>query len=129
MAEAMGRLMSLILRIGIAGLTSRARSRNCKTDFGIGGARSYGFGKRRVLSLPDAVGQALAENYLNISQGTEDDGQGAEMGSRVLRLQSAHLTTCQPRERFQWTSAELWRLCIRASQGCQTCYSCGYSEC
>ncbi|MEP6637645.1 MAG: adenosylcobalamin-dependent ribonucleoside-diphosphate reductase, partial [Acidobacteriota bacterium] len=67
MAEAMGRLMSLILRMA-SPVSPLERVREIvKQISGIGGARSYGFGKRRVLSLPDAVGQALAENYLNIS--------------------------------------------------------------
>src|SRR5262249_5059361 len=80
MAEAMGRLMSLILRMA-SPVSPLERVREIvKQITGIGGARSYGFGKRRVLSLPDAVGQALAENYLNLSYGNEEAGQGAEMG-------------------------------------------------
>src|SRR5262249_14825338 len=58
MAEAMGRLMSLILRMA-SPVSPLERVREIvKQITGIGGARSYGFGKRRVLSLPDAVGQA-----------------------------------------------------------------------
>ncbi|HSE37940.1 MAG TPA: adenosylcobalamin-dependent ribonucleoside-diphosphate reductase, partial [Blastocatellia bacterium] len=89
MAEAMGRLMSLILRMA-SPVSPLERVREIvKQISGIGGARSYGFGKRRVLSLPDAVGQALAENYLNISQGTEADGQGAEMGVEPIEAAAA----------------------------------------
>jgi len=105
MAEAMGRLMSLILRMA-SPVSPLERVREIvKQISGIGGARLIGFGKRRVLSLPDAVGQALAENYLNISQGTEDDGQGAEMGVEGIAVTVGSLTTCQPRRAVQWTSA------------------------
>src|SRR6185369_17813488 len=98
---------------------------------GIGGARSYGFGKRRVLSLPDAVGQALAENYLNISQGTEADGQGAEMG--VEGVAAAATMTAHNVPASAASSVDLCPSCGDSAfarvEGCQTCYSCGYSEC
>ncbi len=130
MAEAMGRLMSLILRMA-SPVSPLERVREIvKQISGIGGARSYGFGKRRVLSLPDAVGQALAENYLNISQGTEEGGQGAEMGvdhssvaASASRAPSAALTG----------SVDLCPSCGDSAfvrvEGCQTCYACGFSEC
>jgi len=96
---------------------------------GIGGARSYGFGKRRVLSLPDAVGQALAENYLNITQGTEDDGQGAEMGIET----SASVSSPHKSAAVSQGSVDLCPSCGDSAfvrvEGCQTCYACGYSEC
>ncbi|MEK6324312.1 MAG: adenosylcobalamin-dependent ribonucleoside-diphosphate reductase [Acidobacteriota bacterium] len=130
MAEAMGRLMSLILRMA-SPVSPLERVREIvKQISGIGGARSYGFGKRRVLSLPDAVGQALAENYLNISQGNEDDGQGAEMGveGAAVAAGSAHNVPA-----LATGSVDLCPSCGDSAfarvEGCQTCYSCGYSEC
>lgn len=130
MAEAMGRLMSLILRMA-SPVSPLERVREIvKQITGIGGARSYGFGKRRVLSLPDAVGQALAENYLNLTSGTEEDGQGAEMGveDSLPAIASSHkaggLVT---------SSVDLCPSCGDSAfvrvEGCQTCYACGYSEC
>src|SRR6185295_10323334 len=53
MAEAMGRLMSLILRMASPVSPVERVREIVKQISGIGGARSYGFGKRRVLSLPD----------------------------------------------------------------------------
>ncbi len=130
MAEAMGRLMSLILRMA-SPVSPLERVREIvKQISGIGGARSYGFGKRRVLSLPDAVGQALAENYLNISQGNEDDGQGAEMG--VDGPAAAAASSHKPAAVAQG-SVDLCPSCGDSAfvrvEGCQTCYACGYSEC
>lgn len=129
MAEAMGRLMSLILRMA-SPVTPLERVREIvKQITGIGGARSYGFGKRRVLSLPDAVGQALAENYLNVSYGSEQDGQGAEMG---VEGSSAAAPTAAA-EAMAATAADLCPNCGDSTfvrvEGCQTCYACGYSEC
>ncbi|MEK6302989.1 MAG: adenosylcobalamin-dependent ribonucleoside-diphosphate reductase [Acidobacteriota bacterium] len=130
MAEAMGRLMSLILRIA-SPVSPLERVREiAKQISGIGGARSYGFGKRRVLSLPDAVGQALAENYLGVSSGNEEGGQGSEMGVDTGPLVS---DTAQKHEAISMASADLCPTCGDSTfvrmEGCQTCYACGYSEC
>lgn len=130
MAEAMGRLMSLILRIA-SPVSPLERVREiAKQISGIGGARSYGFGKRRVLSLPDAVGQALAENYLGVSSGNEEGGQGSEMGVDTGPLVSE---AAQKHEAMAMASADLCPTCGDSAfvriEGCQTCYACGYSEC
>jgi ribonucleoside-diphosphate reductase alpha chain len=127
MAEAMGRLMSLILRMA-SPVSPLERVREIvKQITGIGGARSYGFGKRRVLSLPDAVGQALAENYLNVSYGNEQGGQGAEMGVD-FHPEADEASPAPP-----LTSVDLCPSCGDSAfvrvEGCQTCYACGYSEC
>ncbi len=129
MAEAMGRLMSLVLRIE-SPISPDERVREIvKQITGIGGARSYGFGKRRVLSLPDAVGQALAENYLGMSLGTEEAGQGSEMGIEKLLLAEPE----KVEKAMSGASADLCPNCGDSTfvriEGCQTCYSCGYSEC
>ncbi|HKS42031.1 MAG TPA: adenosylcobalamin-dependent ribonucleoside-diphosphate reductase [Blastocatellia bacterium] len=130
MAEAMGRLMSLILRMASPVSPVERVREIVKQITGIGGARSYGFGKRRVLSLPDAVGQALAENYLNVTYGNESDGQGSEMGVETAMLAG------EPKAKeaaIPVASADLCPSCgdstfVRA-EGCHTCYACGYSEC
>jgi ribonucleoside-diphosphate reductase alpha chain len=128
MAEAMGRLMSLILRMASPVSPVERVREIVKQITGIGGARSYGFGKRRVLSLPDAVGQALAENYLNVSYGNEDSGQGAEMGVEAAPSAETHKPSAIPA-----TSADLCPSCgdsaFVRSEGCHTCFACGYSEC
>ena len=126
MAEAMGRLMSLILRMASPVSPIERISEIVKQISGIGGARSYGFGKRRVLSLPDAVGQALSENYQGVSYGTEDAGQGSEMGM----IQSSKAGQVRP---SAVTYADLCPSCGDAAfvrvEGCHTCHGCGYSEC
>jgi ribonucleoside-diphosphate reductase alpha chain len=130
MAEAMGRLMSLTLRMASPVSPVERVREIVKQITGIGGARSYGFGKRRVLSLPDAVGQALAENYLNVSYGNEIDGQGSEMGVESVSLAGA---PTPKQAAIPGTSADLCPSCGDSAfvriEGCHTCYACGYSEC
>jgi ribonucleoside-diphosphate reductase alpha chain len=130
MAEAMGRLMSLTLRMASPVSPVERVREIVKQITGIGGARSYGFGKRRVLSLPDAVGQALAENYLNVSYGSEEAGQGAQMGVEGTPVVIEEKVK---EAAMQATSADLCPSCGDSAfvrvEGCHTCYACGYSEC
>jgi ribonucleotide reductase alpha subunit len=147
MAEAMGRLMSLLLRIESPISPTERVQEIVKQITGIGGARSYGFGKRRVLSLPDAVGQALAENYLGVTSGTEQDNQGSEMGvSEALALleEGGNAEAAQAIANSEIAKKLLTKAASGAAadicpncgdsafirvEGCQTCYACGYSEC
>ena len=63
MADGLGRLISLNLRIE-DGVPHRERIRQIVAQLaGIGGARSVGFGKDRVRSLPDAVAKILASHF------------------------------------------------------------------
>jgi ribonucleoside-diphosphate reductase alpha chain len=136
MAEAMGRLMSLVLRIE-SPISPVERVREIvKQISGIGGARSYGYGKRRVLSLPDAVGQALAENYLGVPMGNEDAGQGSVMGVEAVEIGSALPTDVQAKFSGKSVSEMAADLCPSCGdsafvriEGCHSCYACGYSEC
>ncbi|MCB0238360.1 MAG: ribonucleoside-diphosphate reductase, adenosylcobalamin-dependent, partial [Anaerolineae bacterium] len=61
-SEALGRLISLTLRIP-SSLTPTERLNQVVYQLnGIGGGRHLGFGPQRVRSLPDAVAQVLAEH-------------------------------------------------------------------
>jgi ribonucleotide reductase alpha subunit len=127
-SEAIGRLISYILR-----LTSPIPARERLTEVvrqlsGIGGGRSLGFGPNRVRSLPDGVGQVLDE-YLN--------------GRKVHRVaeaeskpdpESANGHFPQPEPTFAVPKmGDLCPECGEAAmvneEGCRKCYSCGYSEC
>jgi ribonucleoside-diphosphate reductase alpha chain len=78
--------------------------------------------------LPDGVGQALAENYLGVSYGSESDGQGAQMG-----VEAAAAAEKKAAAALAAASADLCPNCGDSAfvrvEGCQTCYACGYSEC
>ncbi|PIR79793.1 MAG: ribonucleoside-diphosphate reductase, adenosylcobalamin-dependent [Candidatus Levybacteria bacterium CG10_big_fil_rev_8_21_14_0_10_35_13] len=63
MADALGRMISLNLRLN-GQLAPRERVRQVVAQLiGIGGARSVGFGENRVRSLPDAVAKVLSRHF------------------------------------------------------------------
>jgi ribonucleoside-diphosphate reductase alpha chain len=82
-----------------------------------------------VLSLPDAVGQALAENFLGVSYGSEQGGQGSVMG---VEGHTKQIPATEPAVMASgW--ADICPSCGDAAfvreEGCQSCHACGYSEC
>ncbi|MBI2034713.1 MAG: ribonucleoside-diphosphate reductase, adenosylcobalamin-dependent, partial [Candidatus Levybacteria bacterium] len=75
MAEALGRMISLNLRLS-GGIEPRERIRQVVAQLaGIGGARSVGFGKERVRSLPDAVAKILAKHFSFKVNGVVEDSK------------------------------------------------------
>ena len=75
-AEAMGRLISLALRMP-SPLSTRRRLEEIVAQLsGIGGGRPLGFGPQRVLSLPDGIARVLAEHLGQVKVG----GRGRAAG-------------------------------------------------
>lgn len=63
MADALGRMISLNLRLnGMLSPIERIRQVVAQLS-GIGGARSIGFGQNRVRSFPDAIARVLAQHF------------------------------------------------------------------
>lgn len=63
MAEAMGRLISLTLRMA-SPIPPMERAHKIAAELiGIGGARSLGFGENRIRSLPDAVAKVIDRHF------------------------------------------------------------------
>jgi ribonucleoside-diphosphate reductase alpha chain len=63
MAEAVGRLISLVFRLA-SPVPAMDRARKIAAELiGIGGARSMGFGENRVRSLPDAVAKVIDRHF------------------------------------------------------------------
>jgi ribonucleoside-diphosphate reductase alpha chain len=122
MSEAIGRLISLILRLpGDISATERLEMVVDQLE-GIGGTRSMGFGPNRVTSLPDALAQVLREDLEAHREEEVDYLLGAvEPEPQQLELLAATL------------QADLCPECGHASfvraEGCRKCYSCGHSEC
>ena len=111
-AEALGRLISLILRLPLPeGVSARDRVAEIVGQLsGIGGGRPLGFGRKRVLSLPDALAQALAK-HIGLTEVTEQkrtDGALTKVGDLCPDCQQATLVN---------------------EEGCRKCHSCGFSEC
>jgi ribonucleoside-diphosphate reductase alpha chain len=111
-AEAIGRLISLVLRLPSPLSATRRLNQVVRQLKGIGSGRSLGFGRDRVRSLPDGVAQVLAE-HLGLA-----DTVGATRGNGQLPL---------------FSEGDLCPECGQASlvfeEGCRHCYTCGYSEC
>ncbi len=115
-AEGLGRLVSLILRMP-SPLTPQERVQDIVAQLrGIGSGRQQGFGKNRVMSMPDAIAQALAE-HTGINAAGELPGLPEDEVTQLnLPLKGDYCPSCG--------SATLLHI-----EGCKKCYECGYSEC
>jgi ribonucleoside-diphosphate reductase alpha chain len=120
-AEAMGRLMSLALRSGISIQQVKEQVRGISCD------RAVGLGPNKVLSVPDAVGQAI-ERYLEEKAGVQE----------ALPLLAPSQGGRQPQASYASSGAESFDMgtcpeCgtghMAFEEGCKKCHVCGYSEC
>ena len=121
-SEALGRLMSLALRIP-SPLDPNARLKFVIDQLaGIGGGRSMGFGANRVRSLPDAVAQVLRE-HLNghfAEEATGSDAQEPYVEQLPLPIHDRPIGDLCP---------DCGQAAFIPIEGCRKCYACGYSEC
>ena len=111
-AEAIGRLISLILRIPSPLSATRRLKQVVRQLKGIGGGRPLGFGHDRVRSLPDGVAQVLAE-HLGMVEPVLEEADGKQLSLFPvgdLCPECGHAT-------------------LMNEEGCRHCYACGYSEC
>jgi len=120
-SEAIGRLISYILRMA-SPIAPLDRLREVVVQLsGIGGGRSLGFGINRVRSLPDGIGQVL-EGYLNSKDGVvaeevKSNGNGG-----------GH-TEHTPKMKIGDICPECGEAAVVNEEGCRKCYACGNSEC
>jgi len=110
-AEALGRLVSLVLRLP-SPLSARRRLEEVSSQLSrIGGGQPTGFGAAKILSLPDALARTLAEH---IGQAQEADAARKNEGG-LRRV------------------GDLCKECGQATliyeEGCKKCLSCGFNEC
>jgi ribonucleoside-diphosphate reductase alpha chain len=121
-AEAIGRLMSLALRSGIPIRQVKEQLRGISCD------RAVGLGPNKVLSVPDAIGQAI-ERYLEEKEGVQE--------ALPLGIPSAQGAT-QPQRSTMTGGPDLFDMgtcpdCgtghLAFEEGCKKCHVCGYSEC
>jgi len=110
-AEALGRLISLCLRLP-SPLDPRDRLEEIVNQLaGIGGGRPLGFGPQRVRSLPDALAQVLAQHL-----GMAEPSPLAEQMPLPLKPAGDLCPECG-------------EATFAYAEGCRKCYACGYSEC
>ncbi|MGD0266375.1 MAG: vitamin B12-dependent ribonucleotide reductase [Candidatus Methylomirabilota bacterium] len=111
-AEALGRLISLILRMP-SPLSPRDRVEEIVKQLDrIGGRREAGMGPGRVRSIPDAIAQVLAEHV-----GLREPGVEHIREAREGRMKATDM--CPDCQNFTLVFEE----------GCQKCHVCGFSEC
>ncbi len=124
-AEAMGRLMSLALRSGVPITALRDQLRGISSD------RAVGVGPNKVLSAPDAIGQAI-ERYLEEQAGIQEElpmhlptpvsQAAAEARAAAHRYQGLH-------KHFMGSCPDCGSGQLAYEEGCMKCHVCGYSEC
>lgn len=126
-SEAIGRLISYVLRIASPVLPTDRLREVVRQLVGIGGGRSLGFGPNRVRSLPDGIGQVLAQ-YLREESGLEIDvsaDKAGGNGGHAIELE----TGPQNLHRIGDLCPECGEAAVVSEEGCRKCYACGYSEC
>ncbi|MDD3790628.1 MAG: adenosylcobalamin-dependent ribonucleoside-diphosphate reductase [Sphaerochaetaceae bacterium] len=129
-AEGLGRLISLILRMP-SPLTPRQRAESVIAQLrGIGSGRPMGFGKNRVMSLPDAVAQVL-EEHLGVDQDDSSYPQLPDEDDDELAIRQYTLDL--KGEGGGSVTPDICPVCGNVTfvniEGCRKCFSCGHSEC
>lgn len=130
-SEAIGRLISYILRMTSPTKQTDRLREVVRQLMGIGGGRSLGLGPNRVRSLPDGIGQVL-DIYLRERAGAlpeleERNGNG-HSDHHMLEEDAEPSVSFQPMK-IGDLCPECGEAAVVNEEGCRKCYACGYSEC
>ena len=111
-AESLGRLISLILRLP-SPLSAQRRLEEVISQLSrIGGGQPTGFGPDKILSLPDALSRTLAEHIGDLKPSPEAPPTADTRSKQI---------------------GDLCKECGQATfvyeEGCKKCLSCGFNEC
>ena len=133
-SEAIGRLISYLLRIASPILPRERLKEIVKQLSGIGGGRSLGFGPNRVRSLPDGVAQTLAEYLEDSEEYQEAAANGINPGYEKYPMRPSDIpekgpSAVQPAFQIGDLCPECGQAAVVNEEGCRKCYACGYSEC
>ncbi len=122
-SEAIGRLISYILRMA-SPIAPVDRMREVIVQLiGIGGGRSLGFGPNRVRSLPDGIGQVL-DQYLREKNGIAvEEVMSNGNGGHTIENEAARAM------KIGDLCPECGEAAVVNEEGCRKCYACGFSEC
>ncbi|MER3401467.1 MAG: adenosylcobalamin-dependent ribonucleoside-diphosphate reductase [Thermoflexus sp.] len=126
-AEAIGRLISLLLRLPSPVPPAERLRQVVDQLHGIGGGRALGFGPDRVRSLPDGIARVLAE-YL-AERGWEAPAPPAAAVQPALPLPEAAEGEADRLGPVGDLCPQCGEATLLEQEGCRTCYNCGYSEC
>ena len=139
-AEAIGRLVSLALRIPSEYSPKEVARQVVNQLTGIGGATQRGFGNGRIYSLADAIAKVLAEYLAEHGLQPIEEANGNGNGKAVVKQPENGEEVKEPTKvepQVLLAREELRRdICPRCGiasfvfeEGCKKCYSCGHSEC
>ena len=117
-SEAMGRLISYVLRISSPIVPQVRLEELVRQLEGIGGSRSLGFGPNRVRSLPDGVARAL-RGYLDDKLDVKPTNNDLSTNGNDEQLAFQFGALCP----------ECGEAAVVNEEGCRKCYACSYSEC
>jgi ribonucleoside-diphosphate reductase alpha chain len=128
-SEAIGRLISYILRIS-SPIEPRERLKTIMDQLGgIGGGRSLGFGPNRVRSLPDGIAKALDEYLLARHPDQNTPEERKKPPAPTLPLSGLESQPGIKNGLIGELCPECGEATLINEEGCRKCYTCGYSEC
>jgi ribonucleoside-diphosphate reductase alpha chain len=122
-SEAIGRLISYILRLRSPLSPSERLKEVVRQLEGIGGGRSLGLGPNRVRSLPDGVAQVIHE-YIHQVDSVRVEGAAPPEDDPPAQPAPGQMALA-----FGDLCPECGEAAFVREEGCRKCYSCGYSEC
>jgi len=134
-SEALGRLISYVLRMSSPIEPSQRLQEIWRQLNGLGGGRSLGFGPNRVRSLPDGIAQVLAEYMENRAEqiGNEKILIAQPSFNEITAPTSNQSDWENKRDEQTMKIGDICPECGQAAvvneEGCRKCYVCGYSEC
>lgn len=129
MAEGLGRTISLALRFA-SHLPALVRVKEIINQLqGIGGARTMGFGKDKVRSLPDAVAKVLSMHYSLDTSTHDHKDEVVPQPTLVSQATQASLIQQPPEKGLYDLCPSCGEALLAHEEGCKKCYGCGYSEC
>jgi len=111
-AEALGRLISLVLRLPSPFTAQRRLEEVISQLSRIGGGQPTGFGPAKILSLPDALARTLAEHI-----------------GQVKPLAELPVARGDGRKQIGDLCKECGQATFIYEEGCKKCLSCGFNEC
>ncbi|MBV6402242.1 MAG: hypothetical protein CNIPEHKO_02548 [Anaerolineales bacterium] len=129
-SEAIGRLISYILRMTSTVKPTDRMREIVRQLIGIGGGRSLGFGPNRVRSLPDGIGQVL-DTYLREKDGLKtdlDEKKSNGNGGHTIEEEVSAMQA-SPKMKIGDLCPECGEAAVVNEEGCRKCYACGFSEC
>ncbi len=127
-SEAIGRLISYILRLSSPIRPTERMREVVRQLIGIGGGRSLGFGPNRVRSLPDGIGQVI-DQYLREREGVINDAVAERPDTKAGHAIEAEVESVGQRLKIGDLCSECGEAAVVNEEGCRKCYACGYSEC